>query len=148
MKDTTPDGRMTPFLALLGDWTLQGTHSDLPNAEIHGRLRYEWLPGARFLLQSTWYDHPEMPDALGVIGAMEGYGDLSMRYFDSRGVHRVYGVWFDGRTLRTWRDGEDFAQRSTGTLGGDGATMDGVSERDDRKGAGFRPDLTLRYWRI
>jgi hypothetical protein len=33
-----------------------------------------------------------------VIGVMEGENDLSMQYFDSRGVHRVYAARPPGAT--------------------------------------------------
>ena len=58
-------------------------------------------------------DHPDFPDSLSVIGVMEGENDLSMQYFDSRGVHRVYAIGFDGRELTLERDAPGFAQRGT-----------------------------------
>ena len=71
---------------------------------VRGRATYEWLEGGRFLIQRAVNEHPDFPDSLWVIGVMEGQNDLSMQYFDSRGVHRVYAIGFDGRELTLGRD--------------------------------------------
>ena len=65
---------------------------------VRGRTTFEWLEGGRFLIQRAVNDHPDFPDSICVIGVMEGDDDLSMQYFDSRGVHRVYAIGFDGRS--------------------------------------------------
>ncbi len=44
---------------------------------------------------------------------MEGEDELSMQYFDSRGVHRVYAIGFDGSELTMERDQPGFAQRAS-----------------------------------
>jgi hypothetical protein len=56
-----------------------------------------------------------------------------MQYFDSRGVHRVYGVSFNDRAWRMWRNAPGFSQRFTGTFSDDGDTIDGLWKlsRDD-----------------
>jgi hypothetical protein len=75
---------------------------------------------------------------------MEGENDLSIQYFDSRGVHRVYAIRFDGRELTLERDAPRFAQRSSAKLSDDGSTLAGVWQlnEDDQ---GSRDDLAFTY---
>lgn len=91
-------------------------------------------------------EHPEFPDSICMIGVMDGDEDLSMQYFDSRGIHRLYRIGFDGTELRIWRDAPGFAQRLTAKLSADSSTLEGVWElnEDDR---GFRADLAITYRR-
>ena len=93
---------------------------------VRGRASYEWLEGGRFLIQRAVNEHPDFPDSLAVIGVMEGEDDLSMHYFDSRGVHRVYAIGFDGRELTLERDAPGFAQRGSAKLSEDRSTLAGV----------------------
>jgi hypothetical protein len=54
------------------------------------KTTFEWLDGRRFLIQRSHYDHPEIPDAIAIIGVTDG--QLPMHYFDCRGVYRVYAA--------------------------------------------------------
>lgn len=146
MNEVEPRQRLEPFAALLGDWSTRTTHPAFGDTVVRGRARFEWLAGARFLIQRAENEHPDFPDSLAVIGVMEGDQDLSMQYFDSRGVHRVYRVQFDGTELRIWRDAAGFAQRLAAKLSDDGSTLAGVWElnQDD---TGFRDDLAITYRR-
>ena len=146
MAETMAEELLAPFAALVGDWTTQATHVAL-SGTLHGRVRFEWLAGERFLLQHAATDHPDVPDALSVIGVMEGDQHLSMQYFDSRGVHRIYRIAFDGTELWIWRDAPGFAQRSTARLSSDGLSLEGVWELNE-KDQGFRHDMTISYRRV
>ena len=138
--------KLEPFETLIGEWTMEITHPMVEGTVIHGRATYEWLEGGRFLIQRAANDHPDFPDSLSVIGVMEGESDLSMQYFDSRGVHRVYATGFDGKQLTLERDAPGFAQRLSAKLSDDGSTLAGVWElnRDDQ---GYRDDLAFTYRR-
>lgn len=138
--------KLRPFEALIGEWETESTHRLMQGTLIRGRTTYEWLEGRQFLIQHAVTDHPDIPDAICVIGAMEGEEDLSMQYFDSRGVHRVIAIEFDGTELTTERDAPGFAQRSTATLSDDGSTLAGVSQlnKDDE---GFVDDLFFTFRR-
>jgi hypothetical protein len=68
------------------------------------------LEGERFLLQRSRTDHPEFPDSLVVSGVDKD--ELSMHYFDSRGVHRVYGVSVVEGVWRMWRHAPVFRNGS------------------------------------
>jgi hypothetical protein len=115
---------------LVGRWTSEGSHPALPGAVIRGSSTFEWLDGEKFLVLRTSYDHPDMPDALSLIGDTDG---LQMHYFDSRGVHRLYAVTVtdEGWQIEMGRasagayatsDGP-FAQRMTYTFGDGDRTM-------------------------
>jgi hypothetical protein len=144
-----PDPRETlaPFSVFIGGWSTDITHPMFGDLVVHGQVRFEWVPGERFLLQRADADHPDFPDSVSVIGVMEGDEHLSMQYFDSRGVHRVYRVAFDGKELRIWRDTPGFAQRVNAKLAPDSSTFGGVWQLDEGDGRGFRDDLAITYRR-
>ena len=146
MEEADPRAKLEPFQALIGEWTIEMTHPMVEDTVVRGRATYEWLEGGRFLIQRALNDHPDFPDSLCVIGVMEGQNDLSMQYFDSRGVHRVYAIGFDGRELTLERDAPGFAQRGSAKLSDDGSTLAGVWQlnEDDQ---GYRDDLAFTYRR-
>ena len=110
---------------------------------IRGRATFEWLDGGRFLIWRSHYDHPQLPDAISVTGVIDG--QLSMQYFDTLGVHRVYAVSTSPGTWRFWRDDADFAQRSTSRFDADTIETEGQLFRD---GTTWEEDLRLSYRRI
>ena len=137
---------LEPYQVLIGEWTMELTHPMLEGTVVHGRVNYEWLEGRRFLIQRAVNDHPDFPDSLCVIGVMEDGSDVSMQYFDSRGVHRVYATGFDGRDLTLERDDPGFAQRASARLSDDGATLAGVWQLN-QDNQGYRDDLGFTYRR-
>ncbi len=139
--------RLTHFDALIGDWSAEITHPYFGDLVIAGQVHFEWLAGDRFLIQRVHNEHPDIPDSISVIGVMEGEDDLSMQYFDSRGVHRIYRIAFDGAELRIWRDAPGFEQRLSAKLSADGSTLTGVWQLNE-KGHGFRDDLAFTYRRL
>jgi hypothetical protein len=134
--------------ALTGTWTTEGSHPLLPDVVIRGRATFEWLDGGRFLIWRSSCDHPDIPDAVAVIGVTDD--QLSMHYFDSRGVHRIYlvdaALGTTPLTWRFWRDDPGFSQRFTGTFGDGGDTFitRGQLARD---GGTWEDDLALTYRR-
>ena len=97
-----------------------------------------------FLIQRWHYDHPEIPDAIAVIGVTDG--QLSMHYFDYRGVYRVYAVSLEEDEWRFWRDAPGFSQRFTGILSDDGNTITGQGQLS-RDGSAWEDDLAITYRR-
>ena len=146
MDEADPRAKLEPFEALIGEWTSEMTHPMVEDTVVRGRATYEWLEGGRFVIQRAVNEHSDFPDSLCVIGVMEGENDLSMQYFDSRGVHRVYTIGFDGRELTLGREAPGFAQRGSATLSDDGSTLAGVWQlnEDDQ---GYRDDLAFTYRR-
>jgi hypothetical protein len=139
----SPD--LEPLNALVGEWTTEATHPEYPSTVVHGHAAVEWLEGERFLIHRSRTDHPDFPDAIAIIGApTEG---LSMHYFDSRGVFRIYEVSMEDGVWRFWRDAPGFSQRFTGTFADDGDTIVGRSQlsRDDST---WDDDLAITYRRV
>ena len=130
---------------MLGTWSTTAAHPAFPGTVVQGRSIFEWLAGRRFLIHRSHHDHPQIPDAIAIIGLTDAR--LSMHYFDSRGVHRVYEVGLDAGTWRIWRDVPGFSQRFTGTLSDNGRTINGQWQlsRDD---ATWNDDLAITYRRL
>ena len=77
----------------IGRWETEGAHPMLPGEAIRGTSSFEWLDGRRFVIWRSHYDHSQIPDAITIIGVTNG--QLSMHYFDHRGVYRVYAASLD-----------------------------------------------------
>ena len=146
MNDADAKSQLEPFEALTGEWTMELTHPAVEGTVIRGTTTFDWLEGGRFLIQRAANDHPDFPDSISVIGVMEGESDLSLHYFDSRGVHRVYAIGFDGNELTMERDAPGFAQRLTARLSDDGSTLQGVWQLNEDY-QGYADDLALTYRR-
>ena len=74
---------------LVGRWTTEATHPQIPDTVISGSSQFEWLEGDQFLIFRSHYDHPDVPDATSIIGDTDGF---HMHYFDARGVYRLYAM--------------------------------------------------------
>jgi hypothetical protein len=143
--ETMPvDPQLAPFGTLVGGWELEATHPMVPGTVVRGTADFEWLEGERFLLQRSRTDHPDFPDSLIVYGA--GDDGVSMHYFDSRGVHRVYQASLGDRVWRMWRHAPGFSQTFSGTVAADGDTIEGLWQvsRDDST---WVDDLAVTYRR-
>ena len=138
------DPRLEPFTALIGAWEIEATHPMFPATVVHGRALFEWLEGERFLLQRSRTEHPDFPDSLIVFGADED--DLSMNYFDSRGVHRIYQVSLSDGVWRMWRHSPGFSQKFTGKISTAGNKIEGLwrLSRDDST---WDDDLAITFRR-
>jgi hypothetical protein len=134
---------MTELGTLAGNWEMEATHPAFPGVVVPGHITFEWLPGEKFLLYRWDMEHPDFPDSLSVIGDFDGQTEL--HYYDSRGVHRVYGLAFDGSELKLWRDEPGFLQRFSGTLDGD--TLTGLWKLC-RDGSTWNDDLAVTWRRI
>lgn len=134
---------LEPFAVLVGDWELEMSHPSLDGA-IRGTTTFEWAAQGAFLAQRTAVEHPDVPDAIAVIGP--GPDGLQLDYYDSRGVRRVYAVSVRGRELRIWRAAPGFSQRFLGIISQDGREIDGLWQlsRDD---AVYDDDLRQRFVR-
>jgi hypothetical protein len=145
MRQPTQNPELQPLNALVGEWTTEATHPAYPSTMVTGRTAFEWLEGEQFLIQRSQADHPDFPDAIALIGAPAG--TLSMHYFDSRGVHRVYEVSLSEGVWKIWRDAPGFSQRFTGTFGDDSRTISGLWELS-RDGSSWDDDLEITYRRV
>ena len=157
----TTEPALEPFDRFVGTWTTEATHPSLPGVVVHGTADIEWLEGERFLIQRASNKHPDFPDSISIIGFTEqdrvddeagsvepvaAESPLSMHYFDSRGVFRVYLASADDEALRLWRDAPGFSQRFTGTFADGGDTILGTWQlrTDD---VHWEDDLRITYRR-
>ena len=140
---TERDPALEPFDALIGTWATEATHPELDDV-VPGSITFEWLEGGHFLVLRSRSEHELFPDWIGVIGAPEEGGELTLEYFDSRGVRRTYGVSLDEGVLRMWREAPGFDQRFSATLGPD--AFDGLWQLARTPGK-WQDDLKVTYRR-
>jgi hypothetical protein len=133
--------------ALVGEWTIEATHPMYPSTVVPGRTSFEWLEGEQFLIQRSRTDHSDFPDSISVIGAPDEVEELSMHYFDSRGVYRVYDMSLSEDVWKISRDAPGFSQRLTATFSDDGNTISGTWQlsRDDST---WDDDLQITFRRV
>ena len=122
----------------VGTWTIHAAHALLPGEPIDGGATFEWLAGGPFLVQRTQFTHPQIPDALAVIGLVDRRP--CMTYFDARGVHRSYDAETRDGTLRYELTSPGFSQRYVAALGAGVIEVAGELSRDD---ATWQEDLSL-----
>jgi hypothetical protein len=156
----TTNPELEHLARLVGAWTTEATHPAVPGIVVRGTADIEWLEGERFLIQRARNDHPDFPDSISIIGVTDadrvdpGASEppvadepgISMHYFDSRGVFRVYDVSINSESWRMWRDAPGFSQRFTGTVAGGGDTIAGTWQLclDD---VHWNDDLQITYRR-
>jgi hypothetical protein len=133
------------FEALIGDWEIEATHPAVPGTVVRGTAHFEWLEGERFIVYRSRNDHPDFPDGISIIGITDGR--LTMHYFDSRGVFRVYEASLTDGVLRIWRDAPGFSQRFEGPISDDGTVIDGLWELSEDDST-WNDDLKITYRRV
>lgn len=141
-----PTRSLKQFEILVGEWTMVGTHPNLPSA-VQGRSSFEWLrEGALLVWHFDWEDGQGIPSAFSVIGHDDAVEPCSMLYSDERGVARIYQMSLAGGVWKMWRESPDFSQRMTSTFSADGniITWHGELSRD---GSNWEQDLSVTYQR-
>ena len=123
--DHTPQHEVEPLDALAGEWRTRAAHPKLPGVVVEGRSRFEWLEGRRFLIGRFSNEHAQFPDGLTVFGAPEDE-PLTMHYYDSRGVERVYRTSLRDGVWRCWREAPGFSQSFEGRIEDGGAAIAGL----------------------
>lgn len=131
---------------LAGEWETEAWLPYGPAGAVRGLTTFEWLAGQHYVIQRFWADHRQAPNGLAIIGASAD-GMFTQRYFDSRGVQRVYAMSLRGGVWRLWRDAPGFWQRYAGTLDPDGTTITGAWELS-KDGLSWNHDFDLSYRRI
>ena len=144
MQSSMPHPELHGWQRFTGRWATQATHPLLPGTVVSGHATFEWLDGRQFLILRWHYDHAEIPDAIAIIGVTDE--QLSMHYFDYRGVYRLYAVSLEEDQWRFWRDAPGFSQRFTGILSEDGNTITGQGQLS-RDGSSWEDDLAITYRR-
>jgi hypothetical protein len=135
---------LEPFV---GHWELE---VDLPGAhEVRGDVVFEMV--GDIMVQRTSVPVTEAPDSCCVVVGQDD-GSHVQHYFDARGVARLYGMTFDGRTWILERTKPDFSplefhQRYIGTFADDLTAINGEwqSSTDGRE---WSRDFGLTYRRV
>lgn len=141
-----PTRSLKQFDVLVGEWTMVGTHPQLPSI-LHGHSTFEWLrEGALLTWHFDWDPGQGIPSAFSVIGHDDADEPCSMLYTDERDVARIYQMTLTGGIWKQWRESPDFSQRMTGTFSDDGTTITWKGELS-RDGSTWEPDLTVTYTR-
>jgi hypothetical protein len=141
-----PNAALAPFERLVGSWTTTGSHGLMPGKVLRGRATFDWIEGGAFLRQQTEIDDPQIPTGIAIIGSDDETGEMSMLYFDERGVSRRYEVSMHGDVWRWWRNAPGMSQRYACTISDDGRTMTGKGELS-KDGTTWHKDLDLTYTR-
>jgi hypothetical protein len=116
--------------ALVGTWTIDGSHPDLPSMHVEGREEVEWTEDGKFLVVRATAEPPEFPDSTSIIGCDGTEEAYSVLYSDSRGVFRIYEMSLGAGVWKQWRDASDpFPQRFIGELSDDGNTIEARWEK-------------------
>ena len=92
---------------------------------------------------------PTFRAACSSSAAITASDDVTLLYYDVRGVSRVYAATLSGRILKFWRNapGPGLAQRFTATFADDGSTIQFVSELSE-DGTTWLNDLEQTYTRV
>jgi hypothetical protein len=155
----TSDSTLPALQRLIGTWQTEATHPALPGVVVHGTVTMEWLEGERFLILRARNEHPDFPDSISLLGFAEQdrvdpvkkpkadtRAQLSLHYYDSRGVFRAFDASVDDQSVRFWRDAPGFSQRFTGIFAEAGKTIRGLWQlnEDDVQ---WNDDLAITYRR-
>jgi hypothetical protein len=145
MAAPTRNPAVEQLAPLEGRWRIEARFPGAPPAG-GGEVTFAWIEERAFLVQRWRVDEPAAPDGIAVLGFDEGAGGLVQRYFDSRGVARVYRTTVEDGVWRLWRDEPGFDQRYEATIADDGATIAGAWEKRT-DGETWEHDFELIYTR-
>ena len=132
--------------AVIGTWTLTGSHPYLPGRTLRGRVEFQSIEGGAFVRMHSKMDDPEIPEGIALFGTDDEARTCTMLYFDVRGVSRKYDVSLHSDGFTWSRDEPRFAQRFRVTIAADGNAMLGEGSMK-KQGQGWEPDLRLSYVR-
>jgi hypothetical protein len=146
LQPPQPTRSMKQFDILIGEWTMVGTHPQLPTA-VRGHSSFEWLrEGALLVWHFNWEQGQGIPNAFSVIGHDDTIESCSMLYTDERGVARIYQMSLADGIWKMWRESSDFSQRMTGTFSDDGNTINWHGEMS-HDGSTWETDLSVTFTR-
>lgn len=131
---------------LIGEWETTGTHPAMPEETLPGRTSFAWSEGGAFLVMRSETDQKDFPDGLAIFASDNVLDQVTLCWFDQRGVSRLCPVVVGERTLSWRHDDPDFMQRITLTADADGKRMTSRGEMA-KDGAAWGPDLSQVFVR-
>ena len=146
MPGPVPNPAVEKLAPLEGRWTLEARFPGAPAPAGGAEATFAWIEERAFLVERWRVDEPAAPDGVAVLGWDETAGRLVQRYFDSRGVARVYRTSLEDGIWRLWREAPGFDQRFAGAISPDGSTIAGAWEKR-RDGVTWEHDFELVYTR-
>jgi hypothetical protein len=149
MDQPTAEDALKELEVLVGTWKVQATPPGGEPWPGDAEITYEWLEGSdqRLLVERSWVEMPEAPNAVCVFGCDAANGRYFQLYTDDRGVCRVYEVSIGDGEFRIWRDGEPFSQRFHGKIADDGNRIDARWEAA-KDGSNWETDFDLVFTRV
>jgi hypothetical protein len=148
MAAPTRNPAVEQLAPLEGRWRMEARFPGAPPAGAgDAETTFAWIEERAFLVQRWRVAAPAAPDGIAILGFDEAAGGLVQRYFDSRGVARVYRTSLEDGVWRLWRDAPGFDQRYAGTVSADGATISGAWEKR-MDGATWEHDFDLVHTRV
>ena len=139
--------QLAPFI---GEWDIEITSMSFnpdPSAVVRGHSSFAWLEGGAFLIQHSEISASDFPRSIAVMGADDEAETFRMRYYDSRGVSRIYRMTFSGGIWTMWREFPGFSQRFHGTFSEDGKIITAGWENSS-DGSNWQHDFALTYTKI
>ena len=116
-------------------WFLESMEST-----VKGFTTIERLHDCFVVIRSS--DADNKPEDIRVIG----YSDPQAKYYDQRGVSRIFDASFDGQIMVFQREDTDMHQRLTLEITSDG--LHAVAEMSEDQGTTWRKDLEMAYVKI
>ncbi|NEM05150.1 hypothetical protein [Geodermatophilus normandii] len=105
---------------LVGTWTVSNPDG------LAGEVRYEWMDGGNWLVQSVDLRGEEPTRGVEYVGWDEDAGELRSHFFGAGGEHLEYTYRIEGDLLTIWFGGTDSPARFEGRFGADGTVNDGA----------------------
>jgi len=147
MDQPTAENALKEMEILVGEWTMEAKPPDGGPWPGGGRVTFEWMEGAQFLVERWSIDMPEAPDGTAILGCDAAEGRYFQLYADERGIRRIYRMKIGDGVWRLWRDPPLFGQRFTGTFSEDGNTINGRWEMAE-DGENYVTDFDIIYRRV
>lgn len=138
---------LRPFNILIGEWRTTGRHPFVPGVTLTGTTRFKWLENGAFIQMNNSINHEQFPDGIAIFGSDDSSSEITMIYFDERGLSRRYSCTLENNIWRWWRDNPEFSQHFQGEIQNNGNTI--ISKgKMSKNGGSWEDDLELTYSRI
>jgi hypothetical protein len=105
---------------LVGTWTVSNPDG------LSGEVRYEWMEGGNWLVQSVDLRGEEPTRGVEYVGWDADAGELRSHFFGAGGEHLEYTYRIEGDLLTIWFGGTDSPARFEGRFDADGTVNDGA----------------------